>query len=816
MEYNIDNLYKPMSLTEVEFSAILKLLLEHRDGKNKGENDISEADDIVQKRLFRLKQWQIEAKDKSINLWGGNEARTFDRFLHGHIFLKCLVSAYNESQSLKYLEAGMGLIREWIECTDKGHMAYHDDATAVRLEYYLLFFIWAKKLLPQSDMELLKNEMWKTAELLASEDFHGTGTNHGMYQDVALLLYTSYFINEQPCAKEYQKLAVKRLVDYFDFIFTKDGIHKEHSPSYHFWILDSMRKVLPWIKEADITSVNKLKNIQRLSEKYSTHIFFPNGMLPPLCDSVWRVLRQEYHDLYESESFLFARTGGEEGTPPCENDVVFLDSGYAIFRDDWAKKQDATYVLFTAAYHVNYHKHSDDLNLVIYRGGEIVTESGPNGYQKDPITNYGYSSFAHNTLIVDGNGLKRTDGQYDKVRMIGFEINDQYSSATGVNLRYAGVEHKRIVSYFKKEDYIKVIDEITSEEYHEYILLWNIAPGIHIQCNNNMFVLSRDDKKVMEIEFVDMNDAEFNVYGGQLVPRIQGWKFTYSESKIEEMGVIEMKFRGHIGLNRIKTIFRLSNFNKLEEKFDLFKRKTLTYNSHRSLRYHFQPANSQEQRMEGLIVVFSPLNEPNNFTYAHTGSLRNVQENVLYILDNFGEQGAYYLGNNRNLSIEASVASLIFYTMQKCNIEHKRVSTVGMVKGGWSALYFGIKYHFGNVIVGAPQSRIGHFLLKQANHKNIAKYIAGGVSEADRCYLDALLFDLFKQPKECAPNIFIHYGSDEPYYKSQIEPLLEQLEAGKYNVEVDIDEGGNRDTLKETYENYLLEVYKKISDAQFY
>ena len=810
MEYDIKKLYKPTSLTDEEFSAIFKLLIEHREGKHKRDVDISRADDLVANKIFRFQQWHIQAEDNGVNVWGGNESRAFDRFLHGHAFLRSLIAAYNEAQELKYLETGLEIIKEWILCTDKGDMAYHEDATAGRMEYDLLFYILAKGVLPQPNIELLEEEMWKTASLLASDDFHETGTNHGMYQDVALLLFASYFIGERSCAKEYQKISVKRLVDYFDSIFTKDGIHKEHSPSYHFWILDSMRRVLPWIKETDGISGARLENIQALSEKYSTHIFYPNGILPPLCDSTWQELRDPFHDLYDSESFLYARTGGEEGVAPCENDVVFLDSGYAIFRDDWMKKKDATYMLFTAAYHVNYHKHSDDLNLVIYKDGEIITESGPNGYQKDPISEYAYSSFAHNSLIIDGKGLKRTDGQFDKVKMIDFEIHNQYSSATGVNSRYTGVEHKRNVSYFKKEDYVCVTDEITSNESHEYSLLWNVAPDIHIQSNNHIFELFREKEKIMEIEFVDMSEAEFNVYRGQMVPQIQGWKFTYSKKKIEEMGTIEVKFKGEIGLNKIKTVFRLSDFNFPKRRLGSLEENTQIYHSQRSLRYIFQPAKDEGKEGNGLMVVFSPLKKPDLFTFYHTEILKNVQDHVLHIFDDFGEKGSYYLGSNRDLSIEASVVSLIFYTMQKHNIDYKRVSTIGMVTGGWAALYFGLKYHFGNVIAGAPQSRIGHFLLEQAKYEDAIKYIAGGVSEADKCYLDALLFDLFKQPKECAPNIYIHYGSNEPHLNSQIKPLLELLEAGKYSVEIDIDEGGDRSTLKESYEKYLLEVCSKI------
>lgn len=160
-----------------------------------------------------------------------------------------------------------------------------------------------------------------------------------------------------------------------------------------------------------------------------------------------------YKDLYESDQYLYVVTKGKKGKAPTEDDKVFPKSGYAIFRNDWSKEEKATYVLFTAAYHVDYHKHSDDLNLYIYSNGEIITEAGPNGYNyKDPFTEYAYSSFAHNTLIVDGKGLPRTDRQYEKVYLSDYEINKDKVEATGINLRYTGVEHSRTVSYMKDEE----------------------------------------------------------------------------------------------------------------------------------------------------------------------------------------------------------------------------------------------------------------------------------------------------------------------------------------------------------------------------
>ena len=46
-------------------------------------------------------------------------------------------------------------------------------------------------------------------------------------------------------------------------------------------------------------------------------------------------------------------------------------------------------------------------------------------------------------------------------------------------------------------------------------------------------------------------------------------------------------------------------------------------------------------------------------------TLKEIPANKLYILDDFGDQGAYYLREKRDFSIETAVISLNQYIMEK-------------------------------------------------------------------------------------------------------------------------------------------------------
>lgn len=767
------------------------------------------ADQIVNKNAYTLPPFGVTKYDTLIK-WDEDKSRSYLRLIHGHTFLGCLTDAYREVGDIKYLLKGMDLIRDWIGKhsfeTHKETMAYHDETTALRLQYWQRFYIHAKNKIDESDCEMLEKEMWETAALLATEEFHSTNTNHGMFQDIALLLFSLYFKGESEKCKHYKQLSIQRLKTYFSFTFTSEGVHKEHSPSYHMLVSGNVKKVANWLEKIDPEASEYFTELFKQSERYSTFIIRPDGFFPPTCDTEAKPLStSSYSKLYNSPEYLYAVTKGKTGTPPKETDAVFQKSGYAIFRDDWSKKEKATYVLFTAAYHVDYHKHSDDLNVYIYSDGEIITEAGPNGYNyQDPFTKYAYSSFAHNTLVVDGASLPRTDKQYDKVYLSDYKLSENVSEATGVNERFKGVRHTRNVQYNKVEQRIIVNDNILSEQRHEYTLLWHVAPDIRAHVRDRIVELFRNEKKVMEIEFSTDVSLRLNSIQGQEKPSVQGWVFPKMEEK-KEATVIEAVLSG--ANVECTTEFRLDGFKVGKEgmvPFDLEKQ----FKSTNSLRYHFIPA-ADEKLKDRLLVVFSAISPHYSFVYNYMKSLEDVPCNKLFILDDFGDQGSYYIGRNRDYSIETAVSSLIQYIMAKHNILHKNVTALGSSKGGYSALYYGLKYHFGNVIAGGPQSKIGDFLIKQAKHENVAVYIAGSAEEGDLHYLNGLIFRLLEQPNDASPNIHLYVGSGDHHYKNHVIPIFDQLKHKGYHVHLDVEQNINHNDLRTHFPPFLR---KKLSE----
>ncbi|WP_404329952.1 accessory Sec system protein Asp2 [Mesobacillus maritimus] len=147
------------------------------------------------------------------------------------------------------------------------------------------------------------------------------------------------------------------------------------------------------------------------------------------------------------------------------------------------------------------------------------------------------------------------------------------------------------------------------------------------------------------------------------------------------------------------------------------------YESNIPIKYVFEKGKVNK---ENLIIVFSDFNEQ-GFTalegYDYLEELKTFDCNKLFILDNYGPKGCYYLGPDLNFEIETSVVSLISYIASISNVSNKNIITVGANKGGSAALYYGLKYNFGHIIAGNPHINIADYLLKHA--KETAEYLLG-------------------------------------------------------------------------------------------
>jgi hypothetical protein len=179
-----------------------------------------------------------------------------------------------------------------------------------------------------------------------------------------------------------------------------------------------------------------------------------------------------------------------------------------------------------------------------------------------------------------------------------------------------------------------------------------------------------------------------------------------------------------------------------------------------------------------LAVVFSGIRPTPGYTYIRT--LQTLDANLLFILDDVGPEiegvgrpGSWYLGPDRAFKFEDDVMALIRHVCESLEVPMSGVVSGGSSKGGYASLYYAFKYGFGAVVVGGAQTRLGQYLLG-GKFKPVADFIAGGRGDAERAWLNSLLFDAIAN-STASPEVRAHIGLGDRHFLHHLLPLVNEL-----------------------------------------
>ncbi|MCX7207975.1 MAG: hypothetical protein NT086_18745 [Proteobacteria bacterium] len=194
------------------------------------------------------------------------------------------------------------------------------------------------------------------------------------------------------------------------------------------------------------------------------------------------------------------------------------------------------------------------------------------------------------------------------------------------------------------------------------------------------------------------------------------------------------------------------------------------------VKYKFKHADLDCQH---LIVIFSGFGWPNSITYNFQGdTLQKNRSNILWIKDEFDSEATYYLCKGMDFSIENSVISLIEFILKGLNLSHNQCTLLGASKGGSSALYYGLKYNFKNIISCVPQMKIGSFSA-YSDWPKTGEFMMGGITNEKVELLNNLLPNTLKNDTNTDKNIYLISSPNDEQFKEQIEPYLDLF--SKYN-----------------------------------
>lgn len=176
-----------------------------------------------------------------------------------------------------------------------------------------------------------------------------------------------------------------------------------------------------------------------------------------------------------------------------------------------------------------------------------------------------------------------------------------------------------------------------------------------------------------------------------------------------------------------------------------------------------------------LIVVFSGFGASGtSFTYDFESALQDCPATIIWIKDDFYGNCTYYACKDLNFNISEAVHTFIMNNLNELALLKEQCTLIGFSKGGSSALYYGIKFGFKNILASVPQLKIGSYV--KANWKQVAKHMIGEpVSDDGVSILDSLLPNLINKDSDVNKNIYLLTSHSDTQFEGEIKPFLHEF-----------------------------------------
>jgi len=452
-------------------------------------------------------------------------------------------------------------------------------------------------------------------------------------------------------------------------------------------------------------------------------------------------------------------------------------SVHAVLRNDAGKSRQQTYAVLASAQLGQGPQR--DLSVLLYSGGWIIHQSGP--YTGEFAAPTGAVMEAGpSTLVIDALPAEVDVGSItiDEPSEIGDSIR-----VRGISRRHAGVEHSRTLTVSRTRPVVVVEDAVRSDGLHGMSLEWRLAPDLTAVIVGREVHLLKGSTKVAKICMQADTTVEPSVDGTTLRVAVGSalcWRCTTT------------------------FIFPQRSAKGISLPFE-------TIPGDWPIQYRLEA----EAQSEVLCVVLPAMAAEFDYRINYLKLLRRAPLNRLFILDDFGPQGSYLIASDGNARLGDAVCALVESERSRLGIDKRNVVFTGSSKGGTTALYLAHRLGYGHVLAGAPQTRIGHFLLRQdvANGRRLAGYMCPGKSDAEALdWLNRLMFDLpLGKDVDCR----IHVGKGDHHYQRHVLPYVDHVRKLGGKIDVDVGDYAEHKALGEHFPIYLEKALSDLFGITF-
>lgn len=409
-------------------------------------------------------------------------------------FMPSVIAFHARSNDAVALEWALQALRSWQKAVrgklKRYEFARNDHAVAAQAEnlVFLLAYLYVHRLREDAQEEVAA-AIHGHADLLATEKFYSRHTNHGIEQARVLAVIADLFPGD-PRSRARMELAIERLADELDFAFTDEGVHVENSPGYHAYACLSFLKIRDYFPQGEIALLaDRIDALMPRAIRYLAHVARPDGTLPVIGDTVNGPVPsyfRRYRATRDYAHLMYAATDGAEGVPSPQTIALYPKAGYFIARDAWyppGEGRKAFQLIFRCGYRSRYHRHDDDLNLVLYCDGEDwLVDSGAYSYaEQNPLRRYMRSKWAHNVPVVAGAGVDKWewDPPPTALPLLRIPSTRSITSVRGVSHSYPGHVAMRDLHVHPAARTFTVVDSLVQPGKpvrRDYFSLWHV-PG---------------------------------------------------------------------------------------------------------------------------------------------------------------------------------------------------------------------------------------------------------------------------------------------------------------------------------------------------
>ena len=531
-------------------SEIFNLTSQHKKINYFAEATIAKHSDPVKRAKDRLKNG-FKVGGVAIDIsqapnWPDfkSETRNIRYKLHSWVMLDTLLTADEKSDSdesiLKAIDISHSWVKRYIISNQADEFAWYDMAVGQRATKlpYLLSRAIEMDLSPKLISHyILAIEVHITE--LSQADRIAFHSNHGLFQ-IAGLMAIVKSIPWLSLSKNGYQVALDYLLRMLNSHFTDDGLHKEHSPEYHLFMINHLSAFIEsgWLDE--------IEGIKELTQKVNDAAHWmqtPSNEIIAMGDSKNNTPIKERWHLAADE---------------LNHGLKTFEKGGLIIHN--AKKNGWSQVVYSCQFHSRQHKHADHQNFTFHSNGKpIIVDAGTYTYQYDlPERIYCESTRAHNTVEVDGNNYSRfrkdtfgsgvrfatmlgpcavMAGEVHHKRLVSsFIPNNKISNTDAIDV---DIKHRRTLVHFPSR-FLAIIDEIQSPNEHEYIQWNHLSPELQLRKYTPMKFGIHDQKEKVVSRISAVGDENTNLQSisiqGQTQPHLQGW---FSKSTAWDRELIE-------------------------------------------------------------------------------------------------------------------------------------------------------------------------------------------------------------------------------------------------------------------------------------